>query len=410
MSRSRTAPRRLATVLAATGLALTVSLAGQPAQAATTTTDPAQAAAGWLADQMVDGERFEAVVGDDIFPDQGLTLDAVLAFAAAGAASDHAAAAVAWLATPEILDGYLGYEYGDRFAGAHAKLAFAADVYGLDAASFGGVDVLAELRDLQDGDGRFRDESSFGDFSNVFSQSFAILALAGTADGVPAEVSAFLAAEQCADGGFPLDFGTDPCVSGVDTTAMAVQALLAADAGQPAAAGLAWLAEHQEPDGGFVDLPGSPSLPVNANSTGLAAQALWAGGLDEAAEAATALLQSLQVGCDGAAAEQGAVTFDGTGVDDRAARATAQAVLGLAGVGLAELDGTTAQAEAPRLDCETEPSPSPTAPPPAGQGGEQLPVTGSSALALTGVGLLLVGAGGFAVWTVRRRTGPLPTG
>ncbi|MFC9258200.1 peptidase, partial [Amycolatopsis thailandensis] len=60
-----------------------IGLVAAPAANAATP-NKADAAAGWLARQMTDGERFEADFGGQKFPDQGLTIDAIFAFAAAG--------------------------------------------------------------------------------------------------------------------------------------------------------------------------------------------------------------------------------------------------------------------------------------------------------------------------------------
>ncbi|MGH3682593.1 MAG: cell wall anchor protein, partial [Natronosporangium sp.] len=360
---------RLATALAGLGAAVLIGLAGAPAQAASTTEEPAPAAAGWLADQLVDG-KFLLFDGTD-FPDPGLTIDAVLAFAAAGVAGDDAEAATAWLATPDTLTSYLGDRVDNTFAGAHAKLALGAQVQGHDPTSFGGVDLLAGLLALQDEDGRFRDDSEFGDFSNAFSQSFAILALARTPAGAPPEAVDFLLAEQCPDGGYPEQFAQETCDSDVDATGMVVQATVAAGADQTAA--LDWLAGQQQADGGFNG---------NANSTGLAAQALRAGGRDAEAESAATFLEELQIGCDGAEDQRGSIPASADDPGD-VPRATAQAVPGMVGVAMGELDGTGSQAEAPLLTCETDPTPAPTgtaAPAPPGGTGGELPVTGSPVL------------------------------
>jgi hypothetical protein len=67
---------------------------------------------------------------------------------------------------------------------------------------------------------------------------------------------------------------------------------------------------------------------------------------------AALFLVGLQVGCSGPTAEQGAIAFDSTGFSqDTAPRATAQAVLGLAGVGLARLSARGAQTGDPHLAC-----------------------------------------------------------
>jgi hypothetical protein len=394
--------RRLTTLLA--GSAVAVMLAAFPASAAPTTDQPAPAAAGWLAGQMVDGERFETEFDGQVFPDQGLTVDAVFAFAAAGVAGDRIDAALDWLATPDVLGGYLGTAFGSAFAGSYAKLAFAAQVTGRDPSEVGGVDLIAELLALQDDTGRFVDQPADQDFSNAFSQSFAILALDRTAEGAPPEAVAFLVGEQCPDGGFPLLFAQSTCNGDVDSTAMAVQALAAAGAADAAADGLAWLVDRQQPNGGFEGSP--PTNVVNANSTGLAAQALRAAGEDAAADQAVGFLRGQQIGCDGPVEQRGAIAYDENGFDPaNVRRATAQAILGLVGVGMADLDGSAAAPEVPQLACETMPPASPTPSPtetPGGQGGG-LPVTGMPIPVLVGAGLALVVVGALAVWAARRR-------
>ncbi|MGZ3148226.1 peptidase [Lentzea chajnantorensis] len=281
------------------------------------------AAAGWLAAQLVDGERLETDFGGVKYPDQGLTIDAVLAFSAARSADGHADRAIAWLAKPEIAGAYLGTD-GEAYAGAHAKLAVAARVKGKDPRAFAGRDLLAGLTALQAPSGRYTDRSQFGDFSNAFTQSYGVIALK---DG---KAAGYLAASQCPDGGFPVAFETSPCVSDVDATAIVVQALRST--GRPTGSALTWLRGRQQADGGFP----SAQSGSNANSTGLAAQVLSG----QSAAKARAYLRSLQVGCSAPVADRGAIAFDSTGFTPATAtRATAQAVLGLTGANLATLRG-----------------------------------------------------------------------
>ncbi|WP_018588608.1 peptidase [Salinispora arenicola] len=307
-----------------------------------------EAAAGWLARQLVDGERFEVVFDGVAYPDQGLTLDAVFAFATAGVADDYGAGALAWVTRPDIRDGYLGDGTTEVYAGATAKLALAVQVRGGDPTDVGGVDLIARLRSIQSPSGRFTDRSAFGDFSNAFSQSFAVLALDRTATGVPSTAAAWLAGTRCPDGGYPVLPDQPVCTSDVDATAMAVQALRAADRPADAAAGLGWLVSVQGTDGGFANAAGAP----NANSTGLAAQALRDGRRPLAWARARAFLAELQVGCASAPADWGAVDFDGGAFDPTTApRATAQAVLGLTGIGYARLSAAGAGPGAPVPAC-----------------------------------------------------------
>lgn len=267
-----------------------LGLVAAPAAAAATQ-NRADAAAGWLARQMADGERFEADFGGQKFPDQGLTIDAIFAFAAAGVSDTNAGKAIAWLAKPEITAGYVGGGT-EAYAGAHAKLFLAARVRGKDPATFGGVDLKAGLLSLLTPSGRFSDRSEYGDYSNALSQSLALLALDRTPGGAPASAVAFLAGSQCPDGGFPQNFGEATCASDIDATATVVQALRATGDTVNAAEGTAWLVSKQHPNGGF----GFGTDAPNANSTGLAAQAL-AGHRPAAATKAREFLRSLQTGC-----------------------------------------------------------------------------------------------------------------
>src|SRR5690349_1225564 len=98
--------RHRAITLLVGALALSFVFAG-PVAAAAPPANRTDAAAGWLARQLVDGERFEVVFDGVAYPDQGLTIDAVLAFAAAKVAGADAAKATAWLARPEVLTGYI---------------------------------------------------------------------------------------------------------------------------------------------------------------------------------------------------------------------------------------------------------------------------------------------------------------
>lgn len=245
MALSVPAPTRR--VLAAASAALLALLAvlavvASPAQAAAPTTDdPAAAGAGWLARQFVDGDHLETAFDGQSFPDAGLTLDAVLGFAAAGVAGDSAEAAMAWVGEPANLETYVGNGTTDSFPGALAKLSLTAQVQGLDPTAFGSgrVNLLARLRERLTASGRFSDKSSFvpfQDFSNGFSQSYAVLTLVRAGSVAPSAVS-FLAGSACPDGGFPLQFDQPSCVSDPDTTSLAVQALAAAGDGAAAAGG-----------------------------------------------------------------------------------------------------------------------------------------------------------------------------
>ncbi len=307
------------------------------------TTDPADAAAGWLTGELVDGEYLTSSFDADangtidpateVSPDPGLTADAVLAFAAAGSAGDAAEAATDWLESQVAT--YTGDGTTESYAGALAKLSLVADVMGRDATDFGGQHLLARLAAQQSADGRFSDISAFGDFSSPITQSLAIIALdRASPDGVPPAAVDFLVGVQCADGGFAADLSVLPCATGdVDATALSVQALLVAGRDAEAATAGTFLTGQQATDGSL-----GTSGAANSNSTGVAVPALRALGESAAADQAADWLLSLQAGPAEPSEQRGAFAFDATGFDPlTATRATPQAVLGLAGVGLAEL-------------------------------------------------------------------------
>jgi hypothetical protein len=317
--------------------------------AAPRTVLPDDAAAGWLARQLVDGNHLETDFGGTSFPDQGLTIDAVFAFAAAKVSGTAAAAATRWLALPENIAAYTGGGGTESYAGPTAKLMLVAEVEGANPRSFGGVNLRASLLDLLTASGRFSDRSAFGDFSNAFGQSYAIIALK-RAGGAPASAVRFLAGQQCADGGIPLGLGVTPCAGDVDATAVAVQALRATGRIAAADRGVAWLASKQQKSGGLAAIDGTGT--PNANSTGLAGQAFADARRVVPAVRAGIFLAGLQVRCSGPADRRGAIPFDRSGFDPATApRATTQAVLGLTGVGLVRLSGAGSRPGAPVLAC-----------------------------------------------------------
>ncbi|MFF4816259.1 peptidase [Kitasatospora sp. NPDC001309] len=338
-----------ALALAAALPAATAASAAPAAPTSSGTFRPDAAAGGWLARQLVGGDHFESVFNGTAYPDQGLTIDAVLAFAASRSSDDAAAKATAWLAKPEVISGYLGDGTTEAYAGATAKLLLAVEVRGGDPTAFGGVDLPARLRSLQTAGGRFSDRSQWGDYSNAFGQSLALIALHRTPGDAPAAAVDFLANSQCADGGFPVSFGQAACTSDPDATALAVQALAATGRAAKANTGLGWLTAHQNGDGGFAAAGATAS---NANTTGLATQALFSGGRLAAGFKGWSRLVKFQQDCSADQAVRGAVAYDASGFNaGNGARATAQAVLGLAGTPLATLSAAGARPGAPTLAC-----------------------------------------------------------
>lgn len=390
-------PRRLVP-LALAGLGATALLAPVAASADTQHSAAATASARWLSGELRDG-ALPGPFGDN--PDWGLTIDALIALEATGA-DPAAARAVSDAVADHVADynSYAGWG-GDpdvRIGGATAKILYAAVASGADPADFGGFDMRAETLDLVQGpggganQGRISDRDTGSDNSNSFGQSLGVLGLARSG-GVPQEAVDFLIRQQCSEGGFrlsPDQFGTpaptcDEAANPVldpDSTGMAVQALLAAaeDGAEGAAAsaelGSAWLEEIQREDGSFGG--SGPTAASNTNSTGLAGQALAATGRDSAADAAAdwILAHQLTDASGAAAAESGAIAYNADSRDSAVAdgipgmqrdqwrRASAQALLGLAGVPLGEIG--SADGPGPTDPPTTGPTTGPTDPPTTG--------------------------------------------
>ncbi|MBU8859770.1 MULTISPECIES: cell wall anchor protein [unclassified Micromonospora] len=383
-------PRRLTTGLGTATVATLAMITGAPltvvAAPAPAHVTAARDAGSWLAGEFTDG----SLPGPFTPEDWGLTIDGLVALSATGVDAPTRQAATAQVAAHvrsyNSIDDW-GYE-GFTDGGATAKLLYAASAAGADPTDFGGYDLRAETLSLIAGAdaghqrGRITSRTtadSGPDASNTFDQSFAVLGLARSGD-LPQDTVDFLIRQQCTAGGFRLypdtaDGPSPSCdeqagaVLDVDSTAMAVQALLAAAAGGATGAGDAarkgagWLVTQQHADGSFGG--SGPTTGANSNSTGLAGQALAAAGRDDEAARAAEALAALQLtaGNGGAAsADTGAIAYNTDGITaakangitetdrDQWRRATAQALLGLAQVPLGRIG----------LDAPPTSSPTPT--------------------------------------------------
>jgi hypothetical protein len=329
-------------------MAIGCAAAVTPALAATASAPTrSQGSSGWLARQLVSGSHFVTVYNGVSYPAQGETIDAIFAFAATKSSNAYGARAIGWLEQPAVLTNYIGAGT-ESYAGETAKLALAAEVRGINPAKFGKVNLLSRLSKLLTKSGRYSDHSAYGDYSDAFSQSLAVIALSRDG-GAPASAVKFLMTSECKNGGYPLYFGQKTCVSDTDSTALDVQALLAANEQKAAHRGLAWLAYVQQKNGGLL---ASGGKAPNANTTGLAGEAFAAGGWKKQATLATDFLLGLQVGCSAPVAKRGALAYDSTGfTESTAIDATAQGILGLSDVSLAKLSGSGSSSKAPVLAC-----------------------------------------------------------
>ncbi len=238
------------------------------------------------------------------FDDLGLTIDALLAIASAGRNADTEAKAASDYVVAHTTN-YVGAGT-ERYAGPLGKLMVMAQAHGLDTANIGGLNLETELRGRLQPNGRFTDNSEFGDFSNGVGQALDMVALARTTNKIPATAVAWLLAQQCANGGFRTDYAegatcTDNADANADGTSFALLALKFATltAAQDAKIddALDYLLSL-EADG--------TNLIGNANSSGLAASALRAFGLVPDANDVAAGVAALQLT---AGADKGAIAL-----------------------------------------------------------------------------------------------------
>ncbi|MGO9499633.1 MAG: prenyltransferase/squalene oxidase repeat-containing protein [Solirubrobacteraceae bacterium] len=141
---------------------------------------------------------------------------------------------------------------------------------GLPATSFGGRDLVAELRGDISRNGSVNNQTNW--------TSFAVLAFRAVGLAPPRASVTWLVRQQDADGGF--NFATRGGLSDVDDTGATLEAL--AGAGGSAASrarsrAVAYIRDQQDRDGGFPSMPGAGS---NAQSTAFGVQGLIAAGVD----------------------------------------------------------------------------------------------------------------------------------
>lgn len=323
----------LAALSAGLSVALTASFGG-PAHAVGAVEDraPARAGAAWLSGELERGllhnEEFD-------FADYGLSIDAAFALAEVGKRGKVARIAKAVAADVGSYTTGADFAPGDVYAGATAKAATLAIVADRDPASFGGLDLIAQLEGLVAPSGRIGDQSEFGDFANVVGQSYAAWALTAASSDRAKAVVSYLLDQQCKQGYFRLDFTADAAAADqtcsgargaqrrpdTDATAIATLALREVPATKKVTKAInrsaRWLAKTQRDNGGFGG--GTTTEKPNTNSAGLAGWALGDLGFDEQAAQAAAFVRRHQAvsigGCtDKLKRETGAIGYDARAV------------------------------------------------------------------------------------------------
>ncbi len=202
--------------------------------------------------------------------DLGTTCDVILAIVAAGQdpatwSSSDGQSPLDYLAA-QVESGTV------ELIGLHAKIALVLISVGLDPTDFAGHDLLADLNAAYDAS-----TGSYG--SSVVDQALIILALTHAGQEAPAQAVSYLANDQSADGGWTLFGAATDGVPDTNTTALAIQALLAAGQSDAVAPAIDYLQRVQNQDGGFpYQNPSDYGTDTDANSTAYVLQALLAAG------------------------------------------------------------------------------------------------------------------------------------
>jgi hypothetical protein len=220
----------------------------------------------WLTTQQRADGGFAGFTGES---DPGMTVDAVLALASVGIDPGSVqqvggASAIAYLES-------VATRYSEKPGGA-AKLILAAVASGRDPRAFGGVDLVARLQRAYDRATGLYDQQ-------LFSNAYALLALAAAGVPVPERAVQAVLERQAADGSWAWDGSTEPGAGDSNTTALVIQALVAAGQREhpQVRQALVYLRSVQAADGSFAYQP-ADQLVGDANSTALAVQALLAAG------------------------------------------------------------------------------------------------------------------------------------
>ncbi|HUG14870.1 MAG TPA: prenyltransferase/squalene oxidase repeat-containing protein [Thermomicrobiales bacterium] len=277
-----------------------------------------QTAIDWLRSQQLPAGAFAGFSGG---ADPGMTADAVLAFAAVGVDPDSVSTGDG----ASAID-YLRAVAGDiaSDAGLAAKVALALHAAGENPRDVGGVDLIAAI------DAAF-DETTGWHGLSFYGHALAALALDAADAPVPAEAVEAMLAAQTPEGSWGFAGSPEAGSGDSNTTALAIQALVAVGQGGDAVErGLDYLRSLQDDDGAVAyDASAAPNLAGDANSTALAIQAFVAAGHDPTALPGgdlRAALVSFQN-------ESGAFQFQSAFPDD-SLLATAQAIPALMGVAL----------------------------------------------------------------------------
>ena len=300
------------------------------AKTASDTSPVIQAGLDFLSSQQqADG----GMLGFSDISDPDTTARSVLAFVIAGTSVNDVVSAdgnsmLDYLSTQAIT--FTHDTTGTVFPGRAGLLLSSIILAGEDPSSFGGMNIVDELGASYHPDtGSYsttaRQDFSSGEASDL-SQAWAILGLSLSGVTVPDGAILYLSTSQADDGSWGM---SDP-----DTTALAMTALLSTqrvvtqnDSIQKA---ITYFHDTQDPSGGWK--PSWDSDPLNADSTGWILQALISAGEDLLGQSWATDQNNPVEALQGLQKEDGSIggTYANT-------YSTAEAIIGLAGIPMADL-------------------------------------------------------------------------
>lgn len=254
-------------VVSLTLLVVLVTLTLTGSAAAVSPEEAAEQALVWLKTQQNDDGGF----GTGFEPGSGLgpTADAILAITAAGQDAS------AWTNGGSSPIDYLRARAsagGVTLPGDLAKTILALVATGQNPRAFGGRNFIADLnRNFNPADGAYS--------ASMFDQALAILALRNAGEPVPEAAVTTLLNKQTVEGGWAFTGETIAGATDSNTTALAVQALVAAGHKDDTGRAMDYFRRVQNPDAGWTyQVPSAFGTDTDANSTALGVQALLAAG------------------------------------------------------------------------------------------------------------------------------------
>ncbi len=200
--------------------------------------------------------------------DLGTTVDVILAATATGQDCST------WLSSAgnSPLD-YLAAQVRQgavKDAGSLSRAVLAAVATGQDPRHFAGKNLVQALLATQD-----KKTARFGD--SLYAHAYAMVALHSAGEQIPQNAVDMLVSQIADDGAWSLFGGPTPGLADTNTTALAMQALVAAGRRDAAYRAIPYLQRMQNADGGFpYQKPSAWGTDTDANSTAVVLQALYA--------------------------------------------------------------------------------------------------------------------------------------